>query len=162
MTFDGPQGSDAPWLYVGLPENVFADPCESQDGPMDPPVAPTVDGIVGALGQMVGFKTGPITDVAVGAHTGKAFDLTNTIDTKRAGCYQVEWLPMWTNVGGEEAATIGGLGAERMWVLDVEGTPVIVDRGGRGVDEVATTLNSAPRSRWSRPPSRSRRRASPT
>ena len=139
---DGPPGSDAPWLYIGLPANVFADPCHSQGGPMDPPVAPTVDGIVGALGQMVGFKTGPVTDVVVGAHTGKAFDLTNTVDTQSAECYQVDWLPMWTNVGGEEAATIGGW-REQMWVLDVEGTPVIVDRGGHDVDEVATTLEFA-------------------
>ena len=46
---------------------------------------------------------------------------------------------MWTNIGGEEAATIGGW-REQMWVLDVAGTPVIVDRGGHGVDEVATSL----------------------
>jgi lysophospholipase L1-like esterase len=139
VLLDGPPGNDAPWLYIGLPENVFADPCDSRDGPLDPPVSTTVDGIVGALGQMVGFKAGPITDVVVGPHTGKAFELTNTIDTDSAECYGVMWLPMWTNMGGEEAATIGGW-REQMWVLDVEGMPVIVDRGGQAVDAVATTL----------------------
>ena len=103
-------------------------------------VPPTVDGIVGALGRMVGFTAGPVTDVVVGAHTGKAFDLTNSIDTQFTDCYGVMWLPMWTFVGGGgEAATIGGL-REQIWVIDVEGTPVLVDRGGSGVDEVATTL----------------------
>ncbi len=56
---DGPQGSDAPWLYVGLPENVFADPCVGQGGPSEPPVAPTVDAIGRRPGAMTGFTAGP-------------------------------------------------------------------------------------------------------
>ena len=73
-----------------------------------PPVDPTVDGIVGALTKMVGFNAGPVTDVVVGKHAGKAFDLDNGIDTNHAACYGVQMLPLWTYVGGGEAATNGG------------------------------------------------------
>ena len=139
VSFGGPPGNDAGWLVVEVVENVYTDPCQSGSGPMDPPVDPTVDGIVGALTKMVGFNAGPVTDVVVGKHAGKAFDLDNGIDTNHAACYGVQMLPLWTYVGGGEAATNGGA-RERIWVLDVEGTPVIVDRGGSGVDEVATTL----------------------
>jgi lysophospholipase L1-like esterase len=132
-------GTGGGWIQVDLVENVFADPCDSMAGPIDPPVASTVDGVASALMTMVSFKPGPVTDVVIGAATGTAFDLVNTISTDRTVCYGVQMLPMWTFRGGGNAATNGGA-HERIWVLDVSGTVVVVDRGGTGIDAVAESL----------------------
>ncbi|MEO8273210.1 MAG: GDSL-type esterase/lipase family protein [Chloroflexota bacterium] len=132
-------GTGSGWIQVDLVENVFADPCNSMSGPMDPPVANTVDAVASALMTMDSFKPGPVTDIVVGGVTGTAFNLVNTISTDRTVCYGVQMLPMWTSRGGGNAATNGGA-QERIWVLDVSGTVVVVDRGGSGIDAVAESL----------------------
>ena len=138
------------WIVIDLLENVFADPCQSAGGPSQPPVAPTVDAIGAALAGMTGFTAGPMSDLALGNHTGKAFDLQNAIRTERANCYQIDRLPMWTNRAGTEQWTIGG-SREQMWVVDVEGTPIVVDRGGSGVDEVAESIRFGSPVAWVAP-----------
>ena len=140
-------GSGNSWLVIDIVQSVFADPCESRDGPIDPPVGSTVDAVVGALSAMKGFTAGPIGDVALGAHAGKAFELRNSIDTHNTDCYGVATLPMWTYRGGTEVWTIGGQ-LEQMWVLEVQGTPLVVDRGGPGADEVAESLRFASPTAW--------------
>lgn len=127
------------WVVVDLVENVFADPCQSRGGPRQPPVGPTTAELVAALTSMVGFKAGPITDISVGGRAGTAFGLSNEIRTQSAGCYGVDMLPLWTARGGTPVWTAGGV-REQIWVLDVEGTPVIVDRGGPGADAVAESF----------------------
>lgn len=138
VSFTGP-GDGAPWVVIELVDNVFADPCDSAGGPIDPPISPTVDGIVAALTTMVGFQIGPVSEVVVGTRAGKAFDLTNDVDTATADCDGGPMLPLWTYRGGGQSATNGGL-LERIWVVDVDGTTVVVDRGGTNVDAVATSL----------------------
>ena len=120
------EGGDewAAWLVVDLVENVFADPCHATE-PSDPPVDRTVPGVVAALTRMSGYEAGPVTDVTVGGHAGKAVEITNTIDTETAGCVGQKMLPMWTFEDGE-AATNGGA-TEQLWVIDVDGRPVIID-----------------------------------
>jgi hypothetical protein len=113
------------WLVVDEVENVFADPCHAS-GPSNPPVARTVDQIAAALTRMKGYEAGPVTDVMVGSHAGKALEITNTIDTEAAGCAGGPMLPMWTFTGGGSAQTNGGA-TEQLWVVDVDGTPVIID-----------------------------------
>jgi hypothetical protein len=138
VSLTGP-GDGAPWVVIELVDNVFADPCDSAGGPIDPPISPTVDGIIAALANMVGFQVGPVSEVVVGTHTGKAFDLTNDVDTATADCDGGPMLPLWTYRGGGESATNGGL-LERIWVVDVDGTAVVIDRGGIDVDPIATSL----------------------
>src|SRR5262245_58898982 len=92
--------SDDAWLEIDILDNVFADPCHSAGGPIQPPVAPTVDAIVAALSGMAGFTAASVSVLTVGEHAGKAFDLQNAIATDSAGCYQIDRLPMWTNGAG--------------------------------------------------------------
>ena len=123
-------GNGAAWIVVDVVDNVFADPCRASSGPIQPPVPPTVDAIVSALTRMVGFSAGPVTDVVVGDHTGKVVDLTNTIDTDAETCSGGAMLQMWTTHGGQNGATNGGPNdgaTDRLWVIDVDGTPVIID-----------------------------------
>ena len=130
-------------IAIELIENVFADPCHSMGGRVEPPVRSTVDAIVAALGGMTGFRASSVSDVAVDGHGGKAFDLANGIDTERGGCYDPQLLPLWTYRGGGEEFTVGG-STERLWVIDVEGTPVLLAPGGAGADLAASIQFGSP------------------
>src|SRR4051812_24387980 len=113
------------WLVVDLVENVFADPCHDA-GPRRPPVPKILTDVVEALTRMPGYQAGPMTDVTIGGHRGKALEIANTIDTETAGCVGGPMLPMWTFAGGASAQTNGGA-TEQLWVVDVAGTVVIID-----------------------------------
>lgn len=123
-------GDGAAWIVVDIVDNVFADPCHANNGPIQPRIPPTVDAIVSALTGMVGFSAGPITDVVVGDHAGKVVELTNAIDTDAETCSGGAMLQMWTTNGGQNGATNGGPNdgaTDRLWVIDVGGTPVIIN-----------------------------------
>ena len=137
-------------IAIDLVDNVFADPCRSAGGPMDPPVAATVDGIVTALTQMVGFDAGPVSDAVVGGHAGKTFLLTNSIDTATANCARGAMLPIWTFRGDKSGAATNGGTQAQIWVIDVNGTPVAIWGDG---DQSTSTRSS---SRSSSTSSRSR------
>ena len=66
---------------------------------------------------------------------------------------------MWTNRAGTEQWTVSG-SHEHLWVVDVDGTPIVMDRGGSGVDPVAASIRfgspvawtaSTPRPKTTRP-----------
>ena len=115
----------APWIVVDVPDNVYPDPCHTDAGTPAPPVASSVDGLVTALTRMTGFDAGPVSDVTVGGRPGKTFVLTNAINTETAGCTGGAMLPMWTFPGG--ASGTNGGATEQIWVVDVGGTPVVID-----------------------------------
>ena len=138
-------GSTPSWVSVFIPINAFADPCQAQDGPMSPPVGPTVDDLTEALTHAVGIRAGPVEDVTIDSYHGKRFLLDNNIDIRT--CSDDPWLPQWTF----DSATSGpvveekGLflpGAEqRIAILDVAGTRVLILGWtiGSRLDEVAET-----------------------
>ncbi len=117
-------GDGAAWITIDRIDTVFDDPCHG--GPITPPIASTVDGIVTALTNMVGFTPGPVSEVVLGGHAGKSVELRNSIDTELAGCKDGQMLPMWTVHGGGPAATNGG-SRENLWVIDVDGAPLLID-----------------------------------
>jgi len=124
--FNISQASDGTvWVVVDIPDNVYADPCDTAAGTPAPPVASTVDGLVTALTHMTGFDAGPVADATIGGHSGKSFTLTNSINTDTAGCTGGPMLLMWTFPGG--AAGTNGGATEQIWVIDVDGTPVVID-----------------------------------
>ncbi len=117
------------WIVIDRVESVFADPCHADGGPISPPVPSTVDGLVGALTNLVGIPAGPVTDVVIDGHPGKTFVLTNSIDSQTAGCSGGEMLSLWTFKG---ASGTGGAAApdgatDHIWVVDVDGTPIVID-----------------------------------
>jgi hypothetical protein len=115
------------YVVVDLIENVFADPCHIDSGPMDPPPVPTVDGFVESLTRMVNITAGPVSDVRIGQHVAKAFVLTYATDGDPADCTG-EGLHLWTLRGGGTGGTIYGGGfAEHIWVVNVGGTIVVID-----------------------------------
>lgn len=112
------------WLTIDRIDTVFDDPCHG--GPITPPVPSTVDGLMTALTQMVGFTPGPVSDVVIGGQPGKSVELRNAIDTQLADCRNGLMLPMWTFSGGGPAATNGG-SRENLWVIDVDDAPLLID-----------------------------------
>src|SRR6185436_13935597 len=86
----------------------------------------TVDGLVAALTGMAGFTPGPISDVVLDGHLGKSVETRNQIDTETAHCTDGLMLPMWTVRGGGPAAT-NGSSRENLWVIDVDGAPLLID-----------------------------------
>ncbi len=139
--------SEATPAYVSviLPINAFHDPCMTTDGPMSPPVGPTVDDLTEAMINAVGMRAGPVTDVTLDGHQGKQFLLDNNIDVTT--CSDKPWLPQWTYDAarsGEVKETLGENlpGAEQLiTILDVDGTRVMIVGWtiGSRLDEVAET-----------------------
>ena len=112
------------WITIDRIDTVFDDPCHG--GAITPPVPSTVDGLMTALTQMVGFTPGPISEVVIDGHAGKSVELRNAIDTQLADCRRGLMLPMWTISGGGHAETIGG-SSENVWVIDVDDAPLLID-----------------------------------
>jgi hypothetical protein len=122
------RGDSAPayssWATIG---NVYADPCHALTGPIDPPIGPTVDDLVTALTSMVGFESTTPTDVMVDGYAGTRFELSNTIDPAAAGCDDDTWLSLWEPAsGGPTARVPGALVTMQFWVLDVDGTRLVM------------------------------------
>ncbi len=119
----------AVWLVADLAKDVYRDPCHTESGRVTP--EPTLDGYVAALTTMVGFEPGPVTDVEIGGHPARTFVLTHAIDTTTANCTEGPMLPLWTFLGGTTSgAATNGVGTEELWVVDVNGTIVILDGSG--------------------------------
>src|SRR6266550_4592485 len=68
---DGGQGIST-WA-VG---NVFANPCHSNNTLLDPPIDPTVDGLVAGLASQKGHHATTPTDVEVDGYAGKYMEMT--------------------------------------------------------------------------------------
>jgi hypothetical protein len=136
VTLERPNaGQESTWIVVQLVENVYADPCNAAGGPMDPPVAPTVDAIVEALRSMKGVAAGPVAEIVIDGKPARTFTLRSTIDTATAGCSHGTTLPLWTYRGGSAPTATDGSVTDIVSVLDVGGTPVLIDDWGPDIPE---------------------------
>jgi hypothetical protein len=102
---------------------VFPDPCHVTGSPL--PVS-TADQLVTALRSMRGFTTTTPTSTTVAGYPARSFVITNTIDTATAGCSRDLMLPMFTYLGNADGAATNGGTRQVVWVVDVDGTPLLV------------------------------------
>jgi hypothetical protein len=135
------------WFQWALIGNVYPDPCHPSSGPIDPPIGSTVDDLVTALTSMVGFSSTAVSDVTIDGHAGKRFEISDTIDPAAAGCDDSVWLSLWDPASGGDTARVPGATTMQFWVLDVDGTRVVMfteDYGATSSDlaEVARILES--------------------
>jgi hypothetical protein len=92
---------------------------------------PSVDELAQALTQQPGVRAGPVTDITLGEHSGKTFELANSIDATR--CTADPWLPQWIyrSEGLDSDATANSEGLpnthQRIAVLDIDGIPVLIE-----------------------------------
>lgn len=132
-------------LSVNLIENVYDDPCQSGGGPLATPGLSNVDDVIAALDAMTGFSVGATTDITIGGHAGKEFDLTNSLDPATANCVGGDLIPLWTQRGSSDVTSTNPGLTEHAAVIDVGGAPVVLgwssnEAGQQEVDEMVQSL----------------------
>ncbi len=139
-TSAGPSG-DIGWMMFSRAVAVFSDACHPSNGYHPGPVPVTLDDLVAALTEQQGWAevTTP-TDISIDGYAGKAFQ--RTAPTDMTDCDRVEndrpRIPIDDGAPGyphfqswESPDGIGGGGAEpgeieTLWVVDIDGTVVII------------------------------------
>lgn len=112
-------------VIVSVFDNVSADPCDQNQGLLNPPPGPTVDDLATALTTRPGLVATTPTDVTFGGYAGKQFTITAPADF--TGCalgpegYTVWQLPL----GAVYTMTVGQ--RDRIWILDVDGQRIVID-----------------------------------
>jgi hypothetical protein len=119
VTFETPNGS----VEAFVAEAVFPDPCHITGAPV---AIDTPDELVAALTSMTGFTATQPTATTVAGRPARTFVLTNTIDTATAGCTRDLMLPLFTYPGHPEGAGTNGGQRQVVWVVDVDGKPLLV------------------------------------
>jgi hypothetical protein len=113
-------------LSITTVTNLVTDGCLDHT-PLEPPVGPTVDDLATALAQLAPFEvTQPPTDVTLFGYEGQHLELTVPAGGL-TGCVDHE-LHSWisTNNGGAFAGYDGAGQTEEFWILDVEGTRLVL------------------------------------
>lgn len=104
-------------------ENLYADPCQPDLGLSDPAVGPTVDELVDALGTVPGVVVGASSEATLGGYAGRMLELTGV--DRPEPC--VEEPLVWQTTQGEPSVLVPGSRAvTRLWILDVDGTRLVV------------------------------------
>jgi hypothetical protein len=113
-------------LSIATVENLTSDACLDPT-PLDPPVGPTVDDLATALTRLAPFTvTAPPTDVTFGGYSGKHLELT-VPGSGLAGCVDGKLHSWIAPVNGGPFAGYDEPGqTEEYWILDVEGTRLVL------------------------------------
>ncbi len=144
-------------FFSRRPGAVFLDACHPSDGYHPGPVA-TVDGLVAALSEQGGWAdvTTP-SDISVDGYAGKAFQRTAPAEISdcstavvghspriRPGGIPGSWpsFPSWENEDGSLELNVAGE-IETLWVLDIDGTVVVINTSLLRMTTEATAVPSA-------------------
>ena len=129
--FHHPRGSGKPNLDKVMffdVSNVFADGC--QEVLVDPPVGPTVDDLVSALANLVGFAPSAAADVTVDGYVGKQ------IEFNVPGECEEPTFALWREVGKFHFTYRPTSNQHiQLWILDVGGTRLVIE----GYSHVSTS-----------------------
>jgi hypothetical protein len=124
---------DAAVISFYVVTNAYIDPCHTLDGPMSPPLGPSVDDLVNVLTSPSGFQAGPISEVTIGGFHGKSFDLTKKIDSELCSADADGRLYQWTYASTdndmkdeERPAGTFGFQDQRISIIDVNGTRLMI------------------------------------
>lgn len=107
------------------PLSVYGDPCAWMSTTPDEPAA-TVDALVAALTAQATREATPATDITVDGYAGKAIELSVPSDANFADCDRGEFRS-WTGAGDSARYHQDPGQKDRVWIIDVEGTPVVID-----------------------------------
>jgi hypothetical protein len=100
---------------------VYADPCQWEDGVVDPPVGPTVDDLATALANQPQRGDAVPTDVTVDGYDGKMIELTVPADVNFADCDRGQFRS-WDGRFHQAPGQI-----DRIYILDVGGQRLTID-----------------------------------
>jgi len=117
---DGGQGIST-WL-VG---NVYANPCHSNNTLLDPPIDPSVDGLVAGLASQQGHPATTPSDVEVDGYTGKYMEMTVPAGIDVADCDHGEFRTWLNPQEGNRYLEAGQ--RDLLWILDIHGDRLVID-----------------------------------
>ncbi len=106
-------------LIIVQTDYVYADPCSPLDGPLIPPVGPTVDDLVTALTAQPQTTSTAVTDVTISGFAGKHLEIEFTSE---GSCTRIS---RWDSEGGTREAIDGE--HDELWILDIDGERWIID-----------------------------------
>ena len=142
VSFTLPAGWNVSDVFVNKPDSdplisvsfwdvaeIYADPCQSEL--VDPPVGPTVDDLVLAWANVPTLNATAARDITVDGYQGQQFDLTAP-DFNPDECQQ-NIFALWREDGqpadGFPARWVEPNEHLQMWVLDVNGTRLVISAG---------------------------------
>ena len=108
-------------LGFWIVQNVYADPCDAS-GVADPPIGPTVSDLVDALGGLPRHQATEPRPETVGGLPATYIELT--ADEERGDC-ALPGFRAWT--AGSDLRESPPGERNRLWILDVDGTRLMVD-----------------------------------
>ena len=106
-------------------DKVYADPCHSAQGLLDPVPGPSVDELANALANLPSLDVTTPTDVSVDGYQGK--HLTMTAPASSAGCTLAEgqFFRVWELPLGARNDMRPGE-RDEVWILDVDGQRLVL------------------------------------
>lgn len=139
---------DAPFIaFWAFPDEEFyvpADPCQGDSTKPETP-ATTVDEIAAALAAQTGRNASEPVDVMIGGYAGKSLTLHAPADVDLADCERDSVITYFTADDFFFRNTQRPDEVSELWILDVDGTIVIIDQvssPGQVVDEMRTLVES--------------------
>ena len=122
-------GNDAGYMTFNRPDGVFLDACHSADGYHPGPLT-TLDGLVAALSEQGGWVdvTAP-TEISVNGYDGYAFQHTAPAEFVDCSTVMAPFRSMESeDENGSKGWSYYSEGeVETLWVLDVDGTVVVIN-----------------------------------
>jgi hypothetical protein len=109
-------------LAVMSVDNLYLDPCRPDSGLNDPVIGPTVDDLATALGSVPGLTFSTPADVTLAGFAGKYLEY---VPPDTFGECAADVL-LWEVNGGASAPAPTGTEAFRVWILDVNGTRLVI------------------------------------
>jgi hypothetical protein len=112
--------------FIGV-ANVYVDSCRwDTRGVQDPAVGPTVDDLVTALSKLPNVTATTPVDVRMAGFSGRYIELAIDDDLRFPDCDGGE-VHFWVNSDGGSRYYQGPGQIERFWVLDVDGTRLMIE-----------------------------------
>jgi hypothetical protein len=120
------QLSDVPMvgsILIQLPSNFYVDPCDTTKGQLDPPLGPTVEDFLEAIGNVPGYQTTTPVDIEWLGYRGKSLEETGPDSV--AAC--TDGLARAFETENNETIEFLVDGQHNvLWVVDIDGTRVVV------------------------------------
>ena len=115
---------EAPVIVVWPMSGTFVDPCS--DHTLNEPAPEGVEELIAALGNQPGISAGPATDVTISGYSGQYVETTITADISKCGNGD-DGFWLWASPDGDRRYVQDTGEINRMYALDVDGTPFTFD-----------------------------------
>jgi hypothetical protein len=125
--------SEDAWLWLTTGVQPYENPCGLPSPPLE--VGPSVDNLIDALAA-IPVNVSPVTETSVDGYPAQ--HMTFSAPAAREGCEDGEFrMWRWNNLYNHG---VGPVGETRVWVVDVDGTRVLIVLEDRGTPQESAEL----------------------